>query len=59
MKCHFCGFEFEQGREGCSSCPFGGKCRSICCPNCGCEVERKSKLADLARKLFRKGEGSR
>jgi hypothetical protein len=30
----------------------------MCCPNCGYELERESKLADLVKKLFRKDGGS-
>ena len=33
-----------------------GPCRAICCPNCGYELERESKLADLVKKLFGKTE---
>lgn len=42
----------------CSGCPMHNKCKAVCCPNCGYELERESKLADLAKKLFKKNKES-
>jgi len=54
MKCPFCGFEFDEPREMCAGCPMRKGCRAICCPNCGYELERESKLVDLLNKVMRK-----
>ena len=33
------------------------QCKAVCCPNCGYELERESRLGDLVKRLFR-GRGS-
>ena len=54
MKCPFCGFEFEESQEVCCGCPLRGQCKAVCCPNCGYELERESKLADLVRRVWKR-----
>lgn len=58
MKCPFCGFEFDQPREKCANCPMHANCKATCCPNCGYELERESKLAELAKKLVERVRGT-
>lgn len=37
-KCPLCGNEFGMGSAtACQSCPMGGSCNMIKCPNCGYE----------------------
>jgi hypothetical protein len=56
MKCSFCGYEFDEPRQACANCPMHASCKATCCPNCGCEIERESKLAEMARRIFKRSK---
>jgi hypothetical protein len=54
VKCNFCGYEFDEPRQACANCLMHAGCKAICCPNCGYELERESKLADMAKRVFKR-----
>lgn len=57
IDCPLCGHHFvAHDHAGCSSCPMGASCATVCCPACGystIDVTRTSLAARLAR-LFQK-----
>ena len=55
MKCPLCGHQFreEEGKAGCGSCPVGGGCHMVMCPNCGYEIPKEPGLVK-ALKNWRK-----
>lgn len=53
MKCPFCGHRFRDPLEKCAGCPLQSRCKVLCCPNCGYELERDSTLARWAKKLLK------
>jgi hypothetical protein len=55
-----CGFEFEEGKRACASCPMSAGCRLVCCPHCGYQMidEDSSTLVRLARSLRERLRGA-
>jgi hypothetical protein len=49
--CPLCGQRFDPEGSSCpSGCPLAGKCKVICCPNCGYEfVEDSAVVSGLGR----------
>jgi hypothetical protein len=53
VKCSLCGMVFEPAQEkSCGGCPIKKDCGRICCPNCGFQMPKDSRLVRwLKRKL--------
>lgn len=49
--CPLCGERFDPDGSSCpSGCPLAGRCKVICCPNCGYEfVEESAVVSGLGR----------
>ncbi|MDD3041506.1 MAG: hypothetical protein PHV51_03355 [Methanosarcinaceae archaeon] len=53
MKCPLCGCEFEKPDERtCAGCGKMRHCNKHCCPNCGYELVKETKLVRFIRRLF-------
>jgi hypothetical protein len=52
-KCPLCGHGFDKSDVKCHACPMARTCSVICCPNCGYGFTGESRVAGLARRLFR------
>jgi hypothetical protein len=53
FSCGLCGLAFSLGDRACSSCAMGGGCDLLRCPRCGFQFPRRSRIADLGRRLLR------
>ena len=56
FQCSLCGARFTHGTLVCGSCPLNAGCEVVKCPSCGYQVPRRSRLVDLARRVFGSGE---
>lgn len=50
MKCSLCGAEFDPEANTCGGCALRKDCTLTCCPNCGLEVPKESRLVSWIRK---------
>jgi hypothetical protein len=53
--CALCGGRFTHGTLVCGSCPMNVGCEIVKCPSCGYQAPRRSRLVDLARRVFAPG----
>lgn len=55
ITCGLCGMTFEPGEKGgCGGCPIRKDCGLICCPNCGYQMPKESKLVDWMKRRLNK-----
>ena len=57
FQCSLCGARFTHGTLVCGSCPLNAGCEVIKCPSCGFQAPRRSRIVDLARRVFGSGAG--
>jgi DtxR family Mn-dependent transcriptional regulator/ferrous iron transport protein A len=50
--CALCGTRFTHATLVCASCPLNSGCEVVKCPSCGYQFPRRSRLVDLAKRLF-------
>jgi hypothetical protein len=53
--CALCGARFRHGTLVCGSCPLNAGCEVVKCPSCGYQSPRRSRIVDLARRVFGSG----
>lgn len=58
FSCPLCGGHFSHGTLVCGSCPLNAGCEVVKCPSCGYQFPRRSRIVDLARRMFGSGERS-
>ena len=54
LTCVLCGMRFEVGEKSCKGCPIRKDCGLICCPNCGYQIPKESKLAQWIQRRLKK-----
>jgi hypothetical protein len=52
FSCGLCGLAFSHGERACTSCTLGAGCDLVRCPRCGYQFPRRSRIADLGRRLL-------
>jgi hypothetical protein len=57
FQCSLCGARFTHGTLVCGSCPMNAGCEVVKCPSCGFQAPRRSRIVDLARRVFGSGAG--
>ena len=55
FSCSLCGARFTHGTLVCGGCPLNAGCEVVKCPSCGFQSPRRSRIVDLAQRLFRVG----
>lgn len=58
FSCPLCGGHFSHGTLVCGSCPLNAGCEVVKCPFCGFQMPRRSRIVDLARRVFGSGRRS-
>jgi predicted amidophosphoribosyltransferase len=58
FQCSLCGARFTHGTLVCGSCPLNAGCEVVKCPSCGFQAPRRSRIVDLARRVFGSGAGA-
>jgi hypothetical protein len=58
LQCALCGARFTDGVLACGTCPLRRACDVACCPNCGYQFPRSSRLAAWLRWLWGRKEDS-
>ena len=53
-RCPLCGAGVAGGGSGCASCPLAWSCDLLCCPRCGYQFPRGSRLLAWAQRLLRR-----
>jgi len=54
LNCPLCSYEFSKARETkCTGCGKLHNCNKQCCPNCGYELVKETKVIKLIRSLFK------
>ncbi|RJP20830.1 MAG: hypothetical protein C4520_10795 [Candidatus Abyssobacteria bacterium SURF_5] len=54
IQCPLCGMHFEPDEEKkCKGCPIQKNCGLVCCPNCGYQMPKESRLAEWVRRLLK------
>ena len=51
FQCALCGARFTDGARLCGACPLRRACDVVCCPNCGYQFPRVSRLGAWLRRL--------
>jgi hypothetical protein len=58
FQCALCSARFTDGARVCGTCPLRRACDVVCCPNCGYQFPRSSRVADWLRSLWGMKEDS-
>ncbi|MCS7183535.1 MAG: hypothetical protein NZ869_10565 [Thermoanaerobaculum sp.] len=54
VRCPLCGFSFPGERSCPRGCPFGGRCHTLCCPNCHYRFILTSPLVERFVRLWQR-----